>query len=109
SLSTSNIHGDYYRRAKMTADEELLMSTIAQVRCDPRVNEHDAAIAGWRKRSVGLRLTVRRSSAAVNPLGLRRAHWSKEASRYRCVTPYWFTRKLICYWIISTMVEAIIW
>jgi len=24
----------------MTADEELLMSTIAQVRCDPRVNEY---------------------------------------------------------------------
>src|SRR5262249_58976073 len=41
---------------------------------------------------------------------LRRVHWSKEASSY--FTPYFFTPapglKVIVYWIIGTLVEAII-
>src|SRR5215467_12456427 len=41
---------------------------------------------------------------------LRRVHWSKEASRLGFVFPCWSTPgiKLICYWIIGTMVETII-
>jgi len=41
---------------------------------------------------------------------LRRVHWSKEASGLRFVFPYWSTPaiKVICHWIIETMVEAII-
>ena len=48
------------------------MSTIAQVRCDPRVNEYTAqqSLAGANE-VCGLRLTVRRSSAAVNHPVLR--------------------------------------
>jgi hypothetical protein len=42
---------------------------------------------------------------------LRRVLWGKEASGLGCVTPYWSCPariKLICYRIISTMMEAII-
>src|SRR5262245_62822162 len=37
-------------------------------------------------------------------------HWSKEASSYRCLTPYWFraTGGIFYDWIIGTMVEAIV-
>jgi len=41
--------------------------------------------------------------------GLPRVHWSKEASRLAFAFPKWSPGiKIICYWIISTMVEAII-
>ena len=40
---------------------------------------------------------------------LRRVQWSKEASSFGFVYPYWSIGiKLICYWIIDAMVEAII-
>ena len=41
---------------------------------------------------------------------LRRVHWSKEASSLRFAFVYWSTprKKLSCYWIMGTMVEAII-
>ena len=42
--------------------------------------------------------------------GLRRVHWSKEASSLGFAFPYWITQAIIiiCHWIIDTMVEAII-
>src|SRR5262245_42278528 len=43
---------------------------------------------------------------------LRRVHWSKEASGFRCAFPYWSPPvKLIRYWsrwIMNAMMEAII-
>jgi len=39
--------------------------------------------------------------------GLHRVHWGKEASSLRFAFPYWSIR-VICHWIIDTMVEVII-
>src|SRR5262249_35304686 len=43
--------------------------------------------------------------------GLRRVHRSKETSSYRFVTPCWITPrvKLVCYWIIGTMMKTLVW
>ena len=48
-------------------------------------------------------------SAAFIKRALRRVHWNKEASGLGFADPYWSIGvKLICYWIIDTMVEVII-
>jgi hypothetical protein len=43
--------------------------------------------------------------------GLRRAHRSKETSRYRFVSPYWTAPRieLIGYWVIETTMETLVW
>jgi hypothetical protein len=47
--------------------------------------------------------------ASIPQRELGRVHWSKEASSFGFACPYWpIGIRLICYWIIDAMVEAII-
>jgi hypothetical protein len=64
------------------------------------INSDCSAIAGCRKRPV----RVAPDAQAIFPFGLRRVHWSKEASSLGFALPYWSTPGIN----IGTMVEAII-
>jgi hypothetical protein len=61
-------------------------------------------LCGAKRRSVSV------DFMSTRPLGLRRLHWSKKASSLRFAFVDWSAprKKLGCYWIMGTMVEAII-